>query len=468
MSSKKNKKLTDAELQYFAENLDEISSPDELSTASGESSSEEDPFHKSGESDESYKPSSSSDEDIQNDNSDTEEEEGNITAENSGEQFEIPAMNGNVIWSLPTKDAHIPRFSIPDEIQCAVDPSITANSTPLEIFNKLFPRSLFIFIAKCTNQRIQMYNRNNKSATLTDAGEIMITLGCSLVMCYNKVPNLRHYWSSHPSLGNKAIKSAISKNRCLFLLSKLYFNDPKKPEGSSKIYYVQELISCFKYTFQKYRSDSSRQSIDESMVGFKGRSSLKQYMPQKPVKRGIKLWCRCDAKTGYTYDTNVYCGKEDVERCGTLGETVVKKLCETIRNPNVVLAFDRFFTSVHLMDYLQYPAVGTAILTRKDMPKKFKEKRKMNRGECEFLTNQSSSLATRWQDTKEVIVLSNCHSTVMTSVKRKDKSGKKVDVPCPTAIAFYNEIMGGVDLADQMSGVYNLDRKSCKWWKKKI
>ncbi|CAH1957253.1 unnamed protein product [Acanthoscelides obtectus] len=96
MSSKKNKKLTDAELQYFAENLDEISSPDELSTASGESSSEEDPFHNSGESDESYKPSSSSDEDIQNDNSDTEEEEGNITAENSGEQFEIPAMNGNV------------------------------------------------------------------------------------------------------------------------------------------------------------------------------------------------------------------------------------------------------------------------------------------------------------------------------------------------------------------------------------
>ncbi|CAH1974762.1 unnamed protein product [Acanthoscelides obtectus] len=302
MSSKKNKKLTDAELQYFTENLDEISSPDELSTASGESSSEEDPFHNSGESDESYKPSSSSDEDIQNDNSDTEEEEGNITAENSGEQFEIPAMNGNVIWSLPTRDAHIPRFSIPDEIQCAVDPSITANSTPLEIFNKLFPRSLFIFIAKCTNQRIQMYNRNNKSATLTDAGEIMITLGCSLVITFDGLPSV-------PSSGN-----------------------------------------C------------------------------------------------------HTYE--------------------------------------------------------------KRYAKKFKEKRKMNRGECEFLTNQSSSLATRWQDTKEVIVLSNCQSTVMTSVKRKDKSGKKVDVPCPTAIAFYNEIMGGVDLADQMSGVYNLDRKSCKWWKK--
>ncbi|CAH2008908.1 unnamed protein product [Acanthoscelides obtectus] len=159
MSRKKNKRLTDAELRYSAENLDEISSPDELSTTSGESCSDEDPFHISGESDESYQPSSSSDEDTQNENSETEEEEGNIAA---------------------TKE---PRFSIPDQIQCAIDPSITANSTSLGIFNNIFTRSLFILIAKCTNQRIQMCNRN-KSAALTDAGEIMITLGCSLVMCY--------------------------------------------------------------------------------------------------------------------------------------------------------------------------------------------------------------------------------------------------------------------------------------------
>ncbi|CAH2008601.1 unnamed protein product [Acanthoscelides obtectus] len=96
MSRKKNEKLTDAELPYFAENLDEISSPDELSTASGESSSEEHPVHNSGESDKSYKPSSSSDENTQNESSETEEEEGNITAESSGEQAYIPAMNGSM------------------------------------------------------------------------------------------------------------------------------------------------------------------------------------------------------------------------------------------------------------------------------------------------------------------------------------------------------------------------------------
>ena len=40
-------------------------------------------------------------------------------------------------------------------------------------------------------------------------------------------------------------------------------------------------------------------SIDEAMVAFKGRSSMKQYMSKKPIKRGFKVWVRADAVTGY-------------------------------------------------------------------------------------------------------------------------------------------------------------------------
>ena len=45
------------------------------------------------------------------------------------------------------------------------------------------------------------------------------------------------------------------------------------------------------------------------MVPFKGRSSLKQYMPQKPVKCGFKVWCRADAYNGYISQMQVYAGK---------------------------------------------------------------------------------------------------------------------------------------------------------------
>ena len=63
----------------------------------------------------------------------------------------------------------------------------------------------------------------------------------------------------------------------------------------------------------------------------------------KPVKRGIKLWTRCDANTGYVYDTNIYTGKETKQVDGTLGERVINTLANSIRNQNVVLIFNRFF-----------------------------------------------------------------------------------------------------------------------------
>ena len=39
-------------------------------------------------------------------------------------------------------------------------------------------------------------------------------------------------------------------------------------------------------------------SIDEGMVKYKGRLGFKQYMPMKPVKRGIKIWVLADATNG--------------------------------------------------------------------------------------------------------------------------------------------------------------------------
>ena len=36
---------------------------------------------------------------------------------------------------------------------------------------------------------------------------------------------------------------------------------------------------------------------------------MKQYMPLKPVKRGLKVWVRADALTVYFCDFEVYVGK---------------------------------------------------------------------------------------------------------------------------------------------------------------
>ena len=47
-------------------------------------------------------------------------------------------------------------------------------------------------------------------------------------------------------------------------------------------------------------------SIDKTMIAFKGRSSMKQYVPKKPVKRAFKVWVRADAVSGYVSEVDVY------------------------------------------------------------------------------------------------------------------------------------------------------------------
>ena len=47
--------------------------------------------------------------------------------------------------------------------------------------------------------------------------------------------------------------------------------------------------------------DSLIYSTTEHMCKFKGRSSMKQHIKNRPIKWGFRYWCRCDSETGYVY-----------------------------------------------------------------------------------------------------------------------------------------------------------------------
>ena len=115
------------------------------------------------------------------------------------------------------------------------------------------------------------------------------------------------------------------------------------------------------------------------------------------------------------------------------------------------------------MDTLQFGTVGTCNATKKNLPK---AAQRLEKGESEFKCNNNGTLLARWRDTKEVILLSNCHNESSSLIQKKNKDGSGRWVSCPEAIQFYRKIMDGVDLADQIAGLYDLDRKSLKWWKK--
>lgn len=361
-----------------------------------------------------------------------------------------------------------PRNEIPlyKEPVIQFEHDLPENFQALDVFLQIFPKSLFMWISSCTNETLAILSeKKGKVIQPTDYHEIMIVIGCYIVMSYNRVPAMKMYFSSDDSLKNEALKNAISRERFLLLTSKLYYNHPMKDTGATKVYYMEEIVNCLKYTFKKARTESTFQSIDESMCKCKARTSIKQFMANKPVKRGVKMWLRCDACSGYIYDFDIYAGKVDKAQEGTLGEKVVTTLCSTIRDPaeDVAIIVDRFFMSVNLLKKLPHALVGTCMSNRKNVPIM---NEKLQRGESLAKCTDDGIICFKWQDTKEVLLMSNCDKNIIQTADRRLKDGTKKTFDCPEAIVFYNKMMGGVDKADQYSTTYDIDRKSNKWWKR--
>lgn len=111
------------------------------------------------------------------------------------------------------------------------------------------------------------------------------------------------------------------------------------------------------------------------MIPFKGRSTLKQYMPQKPVKRGIKVWALADAINGFVSMFQVYTGKQGNTEQKGLGANVVTTLTKPYVNTFRHVYFDNFFTIVDLLLDLYQSGLygcGTVRTNRKGFPQQLK------------------------------------------------------------------------------------------------
>lgn len=219
-------------------------------------------------------------------------------------------------------------------------------------------------------------------------------------------------------------------------------------------------------TFKSCWNSSKYQSVDESMIKFKGRSSLKQYMPAKPIKRGYKCWVRAD-ESSYVCEFQIYTGKTDSTE-KQLGARVVKDLTRELVGGNHHVYFDNFFTGVELMTSLKNDhifACGTVRSNRQRLPKSNIPDKQMKHGEYEFQTSNTGIRWIKWMDKKCVYFLSNYHDPrETTTVNRRQKDGSLMLIDCPVMCSDYNKYMGFVDNADRLLSTYKIDRKSKRWW----
>ena len=248
---------------------------------------------------------------------------------------------------------------------------------PLLVFNQYFTDHLIDEIVFQTN----LYAKEVLGATdrkwETTSEEIRAYLGFHILKGINVLPSNDDYWRQDSRLYYHPIASQISRDRFREIDRFLHFVDNQTlpirgtPEYD-RLGKVRPIIDFLSIKFQETYQLNKEVAVDEAMIG---RSTLKQYMPMKPVKRGIKVWVLADSTTGYFWKFKVYTGKGDCQTDKSLGGLVVCSLTKELQNKYHHVYFDNFFTSPDVLIDLHDRGIyscGTARKDRKGFPDEFK------------------------------------------------------------------------------------------------
>ena len=213
--------------------------------------------------------------------------------------------------------------------------------------------------------------------------ELRAYFGFKIMMGLVPLPAVDDYWRRDPLFHYAPIADRISRKRFREITRYLHFADnthlpqPGEP-GYDRLGKVRGIMGKVQERFTALYKPHCECAIDEAMIPFQGRSSLKQYMPAKPVKRGIKVLCLADAHNGYMCETQVYEGRAgSVE--GPLGKRVVLDLSKQLEGKKHHIYFDNFFSSVSLLTTLRdrgLYACGTARQNYRDFPEALRMKGK--------------------------------------------------------------------------------------------
>ena len=376
----------------------------------------------------------------------------------------------------------LPFTGQPGPIQAPPD-----NARPIDYVKLFFDDCLVAKIVEETNRYAdqwiaahQVYLRNHPRSLVhiwikqgkTTKEEMYAFLSVVINMGLNQKPVQHSYWTTcYKSQITPWFGDHLSRDRYFLILKFLHFNNnenlPPIDHPNFKLFKVEPIITDLANKFSKFYKPHMNISIDESMVGYKGKTPhLRQYMPNKHNARfGLKLWCLCDSSTSYTSVFEVFKGAADIgdRQAEGLTYTLVMRLMEKagLFNKGYHLGLDNYFTSPALLYDLysaHVTATGTVRKSRKGLPKSVTAAKLANKSVVE--RRRGNLLCVGYKDgSKQPILLSTkAKSGYCTATNSKGKE-KMV----PKVIKLYNESMGGVDMSNARLYAYLCKRRTMKW-----
>uniref|UniRef100_A0AAR2KQS2 PiggyBac transposable element-derived protein domain-containing protein n=1 Tax=Pygocentrus nattereri TaxID=42514 RepID=A0AAR2KQS2_PYGNA len=339
---------------------------------------------------------------------------------------------------------------------------LNCTSYPIDFFMHLFTQDMINDIVHNTN--LYSVQKGKEKLALTSE-EFKTFLGINMVMSYVRYPRSRMYWSSETGLRLELIADAMPVNRFEQILSYMHFVDNYSldPKNADRFVKIRPVLDALKETFPSALDPEEFQSVDEMMIPYKGRLSIKQYVPKKPKPWGIKVWVRAGS-SGYMYNFEPYQGpaggRGEISQLGMAGD-VVMRLCQDIQDKNHKVFFDNFFCTFPLLQALEHQGIyGTGT----------SEKRKANEARrkriCLCRDNAQNITVTRWLDSSVIHMASSCTGLSPTDVAQRwsKKEKQMLNIQRPFSVKLYNQHMGGVDLMDQCVAMYPHRRRNKRWY----
>jgi hypothetical protein len=225
--------------------------------------------------------------------------------------------------------------------------------------------------------------------------------------------------------------------------------------------------------------------VDEMMVRYKGKyCPARQYMPKKPIKWGLKLWCLACAASKFIYNFDVFCGKnstamEEPSSHGNEGirvEGVVLKMVHGMENKGHVVVMDNYFTGVGLFKKLLdrgIYATGTVRNNRVGLSMQLSNTKEFNKnvqGTLDWRMHDSRKLScVVWKDKKSILLLSTHAKPIVTegeeipTISRRNGEDRPLIKTSPVYLEYTNN-MRRVDVADHVRSNYSCQVRTHKWW----
>ena len=283
-------------------------------------------------------------------------------------------------------------------------------------------------------------------------------------MGIDSLPQRRMYWQGDTR--HATVADVLSRDRFESITRYLTVSPPVADAAPRNPFsFVRAFIASLNHSFPRHWNPGRHLALDESMVSFRGRSDIKQFVPGKPHPHGYKIWVL--ANENYMLQLQLYEGKA---AAGPSIHDMVLQLTQLYRNNNHVLYIDSLFTSPTLVASLFNVGIrvcGSVKRNRIGMPSTAAlppaQLTAIPRG-AHLQMQRGDVTLCAWRDKKLILLLTITLIPQLTTMQRWGDDGVIYQLGCPQAIRDYFHHARAVDVINQLHYSYLPGRKSRKCW----